>query len=198
VLRAALLLALASPAPPLVDAAARLPDALLDLRYAGSRNPAGRPLYPAARCLLLEPVAELLARAAAALRARGYRLVLWDCYRPISVQRELWRRRPDPRYVADPERGSHHSRGAAVDLSLATPAGEPVEMPTDHDAFERRARPDVDEGVSAAARAHRAILRQAMEQAGFRQNRGEWWHYDAAGFGRHPLLDLPIAGPGAP
>jgi len=198
VLGAALLLLLARPAPLLVDAAARVPDAVLDLRYAGPRNAAGRPLYPAPRCLLLAPVAERLARAAAALRAQGYRLLLWDCYRPLSVQRELWRLRPDPRYVADPERGSHHSRGAAVDATLATLAGEPVEMPTDHDAFERRARPDVEEGISPAARAHRALLRRAMEEAGFRQNRGEWWHYDAAGFGRHPLLDLPLAGPGAP
>lgn len=187
--------ALAAP-PPLVDVAREIPDAVLDLRYATSRNPAGRPLYDAARCLLLAPVARRLARAAADLRSRGYRLRLWDCYRPEAAQRALWRARPDPRWVADPARGSNHSRGTAVDLSLATAAGAPVEMPTDHDAFDARARPFAAAGVPAAAREHRRLLREAMVRAGFHPDRGEWWHFDAPGARRAPLLDLPVAAAG--
>lgn len=190
----ALLLVLLASGPPLVDAGAAVPGALLDLRYAGPRNPAGRPLYPAARCLLLAPVAARLARAAEALAARGLRLVVWDCYRPLSVQRELWSLRPDRRYVADPARGSNHNRGAAVDVSLAGPDGAPLAMPTDHDSFEVRARPGATEGLSPEQLANRAALRAAMETAGFLQNRGEWWHYDAPEARGAPLLDLPLDG----
>ncbi len=193
---AGLLLALLASAPSLVDAGAAIPGAQLDLRYAGARNPAGRPLYPAARCLLLQPVAVRLARAAEALAVRGLRLVIWDCYRPLSVQRELWSLRPDRRYVADPARGSNHNRGAAVDVSLAAADGTPLEMPTDHDAFEVRARPGVSDGLTATQLANRAALRAAMEEAGFAQNRGEWWHYDAPEARGAPLLDLPLAGVG--
>jgi len=191
---AALLLALLAGGPPLVDAGATAPGLVIDLRYAGPRNPAGRPLYPVARCLLLAPVAARLAHAAEALGARGLRLVVWDCYRPLSVQRELWGLRPDRRYVAEPSRGSNHNRGAAVDVSLAWPDGAPLPMPTDHDAFEARARPGATQGLSPAQLANRAALRAAMEAAGFRQNRGEWWHYDAPEAHGAPLLDLPLDG----
>ena len=190
----------ATPASPLIDAAARLPDAVLDVRYATADNLTGHPLYPAARCLLLAPVAGRLVRAAARLRAQGYRLVLHDCYRPLSVQRALWAVMPRVGYVADPRTGSHHNRGAAVDLSLADATGHPVELPTAYDAFGPRARAGAVEGISAAARRNRGALRAAMEAEGFHVNPAEWWHYDAPEASGAPLLDLPIpaAAPLAP
>ncbi len=190
-----LLLALAA-APAgsrLVDASAEIPDAVLDLRYATDHNVTGRALYPArARCLLSTPVAQRLARAAARLREAGLRVRLWDCYRPPSAQRALWRRFPRPGFVADPRRGSNHSRGAAVDLSLAAMDGSDVEMPTDFDAFVPRARASATEGVSPAARRHRQLLRAAMEDAGFRPSRSEWWHFDAPEARGAPVLDLSV------
>jgi D-alanyl-D-alanine dipeptidase len=180
----------------LVDAAARLPDAVLDVRYATADNLTGRPLYPAARCLLLAPVADRLVRAAARLRAAGFRLVLHDCYRPLSVQRALWAAMPRVGYVADPRTGSHHNRGAAVDLSLADLDGRPVALPTAYDAFGPLARAGALEGVPPAARRNRAALRAAMEAEGFRVNPAEWWHYDAPEALGAPLLDVPF--PAAP
>lgn len=190
------LLAAAAAGPELADVGRAVPEVSLNLRYATARNLAGRPLYPVARCLLLAPVAERIRRAAAELRREGYRLLLWDCYRPASVQKELWHLRPDRRWVADPARGSPHSRGAAVDASLLSADGGPVEMPTDHDAFVAAAHPGAVAGVSPAARRHRRILRRAMERAGFRPDRGEWWHFDAPEARGAPLLDLPLAGAG--
>ncbi len=189
-----LLLALAAAgAPALADVARSIPDAAVDLRYATDRNLVGRPIYPAgSRCLLLPSVAGRLARAAARLREQGFRLLLYDCYRPQSAQRELWRLSPRPGFVADPRRGSNHTRGAAVDLGLAGPAGEVVEMPTAFDAFEPRARADARD-VPPAAMRHRELLRAAMEGAGFRVNRAEWWHFDAPEARGAPLLDSPIA-----
>ncbi len=193
---APLLLALAAaPASAsLVDSSAEIPDAVVDLRYATDRNVTGRTLYPAgARCLLLRPVAKRLARAAARLRSAGLRVRLWDCYRPPSAQRELWRRFPRPGFVADPRKGSNHSRGAAVDLSLAAKDGSELEMPTAFDAFEPRARASAVDGVSPAARRHRGLLRTAMEEAGFRPSRLEWWHFDAPEARGAPVLDVPVA-----
>ncbi|HEX9051157.1 MAG TPA: M15 family metallopeptidase [Anaeromyxobacter sp.] len=188
------LLAAAPRAPDLVDLARVIPDATIDLRYATPRNVAGKAMYPpGARCLLLRPVAERLARAAARLRAAGYTLRLWDCYRPISVQRELWRIQPTPGLVADPRTGSSHNRGAAVDLALAGPAGAELELPTDLDAFGPRARSGATEGLSPAARRHRDLLRAAMRAEGFRPIRLEWWHFEAPEARGAPVLDAPLA-----
>src|SRR5205823_2554366 len=92
-------------------------------------------VYADGVCRLRAPVAERLARVARRIQARGLRLVAWDCYRPPSVQREMWRLRPDERYVADPAKGSRHNRGAAVDLTLADERGRPLAMPTAFDTF---------------------------------------------------------------
>ncbi len=177
-----------------VDVAAWVPDAVLDLRYATERNLVGRALYPSgARCLLLPPVAARLARAAARLRERGFRLRLYDCYRPPSAQRELWRRIPKPGLVADPRKGSNHSRGAAVDAGLATRDGAEPEMPSDFDAFDARGRAFAVSGVPPAARRHRDLLRAAMVAEGFRPNRMEWWHFDAPEARSAPVVDVAIA-----
>jgi D-alanyl-D-alanine dipeptidase len=175
--------------PPLVDVTALVPDAVLDLRYATASNVTGRALYPAARCLLLRPVAERLAAVARRLRAAGYRLLLWDCYRPASAHALLWAAHPRAGAVADPARGSHHSRGTAVDVSLADLSGAPLGMPTDHDAFGPRARADATEGVPEEARLRRDRLRAAMEAEGFVAYAREWWHFAARDSSRHVIRD---------
>jgi D-alanyl-D-alanine dipeptidase len=181
-------------APDLVDVARLVPDATVELRYATARNVVGRPMYPAgARCLLLRPVAERLARAAARVRAEGFTLRLWDCYRPSSVQRELWRAQPTPGLVADPRTGSNHERGAAVDVALAGPGGAEVELPTDFDAFGPRARAGATDGVSPAARRHRDLLRAALVAEGFRPIRLEWWHFEAPEARGAPRLEAALA-----
>lgn len=170
----------AAPAAQLVDVAGVVPDAVLDLRYATSDNLVRRAVYPAgARCLLLAPVAARLARVAARLRGEGLRLRLWDCYRPLAVQRELWRAVPRRGLVADPARGSHHNRGAAVDVALAALDGGEVPLPTGFDDVGPRARLAAVDGVSPEARRNRDRLRRAMEAEGFRPIRMEWWHFDA-------------------
>jgi zinc D-Ala-D-Ala dipeptidase len=183
----------------LVDVAAAIPDAVLDLRYASDRNFTGAAIYPVARCLLHEDVAARLAAAAAELRRAGYRLLVWDCYRPQSVQRLLWQRVRDPRYVAEPvddargrpASGSIHSRAAAVDVSLADADGVPLPMPTEHDHFGREAHRD-HPIADPQVRARVAALDRAMTRARFVGLATEWWHYAAAGAGRYPIRDDPL------
>ena len=190
---AALLAAAPGAAPdPLVDVTALVPRAVLDVRYATPSNFMGRPLYPVARCLLRPAVAARLARAAATLEAEGYRLRLYDCYRPLSVQREMWRAFPRPGFVADPRAGSLHNRGAAVDVGLSAPDGSELPMPTRYDAFVPAAAARATAGIPAALRRRRDRLRAAMEAEGFLVNPREWWHFAVRDARRYPLLDLPL------
>ncbi len=181
----------------LLEVSARIPDAVVDLRYATRDNFMGQAVYPPeARCLLLEPSLQKLEVAAATLRARGFRLRLYDCYRPRSVQWQLWKVFPRPGFVADPRKGSNHNRGGAVDLSLVTLDGGPVEMPTPYDTFTPAAHQGFD-GGTPASRAHREVLKAAMTGAGFTTNPMEWWHYDLPDARRYPLRDEPFS-PAAP
>jgi len=189
---AAFAIASAEAPPKLLDAARVVPGLLVDLRYATPDNFLGKKVYPeGARCLLQEESAQRLSRAAAALRQQGYRLKVYDCYRPLSVQWEMWKVFPKPGYVADPRTGSNHNRGGAVDLTLVTLEGQAVEMPTPFDSFTPAAHHGYP-GGSEASRKHREILRAAMEAQGFTPNRMEWWHYDLPNPTRYPVLDLPF------
>lgn len=175
----------------LIDVRAAVPDIILDIRYARADNAFRTVLYPFAAAYLAEPAARKLARAAEDLRGRGLRLVVFDAYRPLSVQRRLWALRPDSRYVADPARGSSHNRGAAVDVSLALPDGGAVAMPSDFDEFGPRAAHGCP-GLAPQAARNAALLREVMERAGFAALEAEWWHYSDADLRQAPLLDVPF------
>jgi D-alanyl-D-alanine dipeptidase len=174
----------------LVDIAAMIPDAVLDLRYATADNFTGAVLYPRAICKLRRTVAERLARAAELLRPQGRRLLLWDCYRPSSIQERFWQLVPDSRYVANPKVGSRHSRGAAVDVALADAAGRAVELPTKFDEFSEAAHRSRALAGPRGAEARR--LADAMLAAGFTGMPTEWWHFDAPDSGQYALSNEPL------
>ncbi|RKG85874.1 D-alanyl-D-alanine dipeptidase [Corallococcus terminator] len=182
----------ATPKVELVDAATVIPDLILDLRYATKDNFLKRQVYPdGARCLLLPDSVSRLKKAADVLRPQGYRLKVYDCYRPRAVQYEMWKILPKPGYVANPAKGSNHNRGGAVDLTLATVDGGEVEMPTPFDDFTPKAHHGYM-GGTPASREHREVLRAAMEGVGFQRNKMEWWHYDLPGATKLPVLDVPF------
>ncbi|MFH1725961.1 MAG: D-alanyl-D-alanine dipeptidase [Elusimicrobiota bacterium] len=167
---------------------------LVDIRYATDDNFTGKALYPAGRCLLRRSVAERLRSVRSDLAAVGLGLKVWDCYRPLAIQRELWALVPDPRYVADPEKGSRHNRGAAVDLTLVDAQGRELEMPTGYDDFTPKAHRDYAQGSPEALR-NRTALERAMSKRGFIGLRTEWWHFDAPGWRGYPLTDVPLERP---
>ncbi|WP_373044558.1 M15 family metallopeptidase [Vulgatibacter sp.] len=177
----------------LVDVQRLIPDLVLDLRYATERNFIGKQVYPqSARCYLRRPVAERLARVADRLRKEdGTRLRVFDCYRPLSVQHQMWAVFPKPGYVANPKHGSVHNRGAAIDLTLAAPGGDALPMPTDFDTFDRRAWQNYRGGAPEVIH-NRDRLRAAMRAEGFRTIRKEWWHYEAPDRKLYPVLDVPF------
>ena len=107
----------------------------LDIRYATENNFLKRKLYPVARCLLRGAAAKLLSQVQDDLAKQGLGLKVYDCYRPLSIQKQMWAVLPNPNYVADPAKGSRHNRGVAVDLTLVDRNGKELEMPSGFDEF---------------------------------------------------------------
>ena len=106
-------------------------DVSLALAYATDDNVTGSRIYRRAACYLHREAAALLERAIELAAAQGLKLIVFDGYRPVEAQWVLWRQCPDPTFLADPRRGSPHSRGVAVDLSLADrETGIPLDMGT--------------------------------------------------------------------
>jgi D-alanyl-D-alanine dipeptidase len=180
---------------PLVPIAPPEFDVDLALAYATSGNFTGAAVYRQASCYLHPEAAAGLRRAIAHAARLGLRLRIFDGFRPVEAQWVLWNHTPDPDFVADPRRGSPHSRGAAVDLTLIDRAGRPLEMGTDFDDFSPRAHhgsPD----ISQSAQRNRLILLGLMTSAGFDHYRLEWWHYQLFDSRRLPLMTDRAAGTG--
>src|SRR5271168_2838702 len=129
---------------------------LLDIRYATDDNFTGRPVYGRPGCYLHPEADALLRRAVALARPLGLRLKLFDAFRPSEAQWRLWNHRPDPEFLADPRRGSPHSRGAAIDLTLLESGGAELDMGTGFDAFTPLAHHGTTD-ISAAAQRNRLI-----------------------------------------
>ncbi len=177
----------------LVDIQDINPAIALDIRYATANNFLKVKLYSVPRCLLRTSVAQKLSQVQEQLQPMGLGLKVFDCYRPLSVTRKMWEALPDPRYVANPERGSRHNRGAAVDLTLIDALGTELEMPTQFDDFTDRAARDYEgTDVSDKARENSQLLETLMTQQGFIPLITEWWHFDAEGWQEYPLLDISL------
>jgi D-alanyl-D-alanine dipeptidase len=161
----------------------------LDIRYAGSNNFMGIPLYERSGAYLQRPAAEALRRAQEALAAQGHGLLIHDAYRPWFVTWMFWEATPpDARmFVANPAKGSRHNRGCAVDLTLYDlKTGKVVEMPSRYDEFSGRAHADFVGGTTKQ-RALRALLREAMTAQGFEVYAEEWWHFDYRDWRRYAI-----------
>ncbi len=122
----------------MVDIKAVDPTILVELRYAGSNNIAGRALYPPDMpALVRASVAQRLVKAQAYLQQSHYGLKIWDAYRPPAAQAQLWQLLHNASFVANPAdgRGSLHTWGVAVDATLVDDKGNELAMPTDFDVF---------------------------------------------------------------
>ena len=162
----------------------------IDLRYAGENNFAGKVLYRGLDCAWIRREAAAGLEAAVDwLRAQrpGHRLLVLDALRPHRVQQQIWddiRGTPGEAYFADPARGSIHSFGMAVDVTLLDADGRECDMGSGFDEMSLRSHPEHDAehlalGVLSAAQiAERGWLRLAMARGGFKGISTEWWHFD--------------------
>jgi D-alanyl-D-alanine dipeptidase len=163
---------------------------VIDLRYVGANNFVGRDLYGGLDCRWLHfQAADALAQAVLYLRQHypAYRLVVLDALRPHRIQEMLWQHLEGTKlraYIADPARGSIHSFGMAVDVTVLDEAGIELDMGTAFDALVEKSHPKqeaqflADGSLSRQQFENRQVLRQAMFGAGFRGINSEWWHFN--------------------
>ncbi len=167
-----------------------IPGITIDLRYATPNNFVGRDLYAPFDCAWLHrDAANALELAMWWLAGRqpGYKLLVLDALRPQRVQEQLWDALKGTElemYLAHPERGSIHSFGMAVDITLLDDAGGELDMGTAFDDMSELAHPARETALLASGQltaqqvGNRQLLRAAMAQAGFHGINSEWWHFD--------------------
>ena len=170
-------------------------DAVYDIRYYSSYNFTGNKIngYKAPRAYMTKKALTALAQAAADLRAQGYRILIWDTYRPQKAVDNFvaWINNPndpgDKSFYPTIEKSnllegnyimakSGHSRGSTIDLTIIKKDGGFVDMGGTFDLFSKISHPDYKK-ISKKQKKNREILRKAMEKAGFQGIDSEWWHF---------------------
>ncbi|MCS2163104.1 D-alanyl-D-alanine dipeptidase [Scandinavium sp. H11S7] len=172
----------------LVDIATRFPGLKINLKYATADNITGRAIYSEARCLLHPEAARALEKSLAIADAAGLTLLVLDAYRPQQAQAYLWEACPNQEYVVPLSRGSNHSRGTAIDVTLLDGQGEPLDMGTDFDEMDVLSHP-YHPDVPLTAQRNRLLLNAIMFGGGFVGITSEWWHFEVPGAAGYPLLD---------
>jgi len=172
----------------MTDVAKAAPGVQVDLRYATADNFLKQRFYTDTRALLRPATAKKLAAVQEDFSSQGLKLKIWDAFRPLHVQREMWKVKPDSNYVANPANGSRHNRGAAVDVTLVDKDGHDLDMGTGFDDFSTKAHLDAA-GLSEAAQKNRTLLRTVMERHGFKPLRTEWWHFDDSDWEKYGLVE---------
>ncbi|NVD96601.1 M15 family metallopeptidase [Massilia sp. BJB1822] len=162
----------------------------IDLRYATPDNFVGRDLYTPLDCAWLHRDAAAALESAVAwlaMRRPGYRLLVLDALRPQRVQEQLWQALQGTEllgYIAEPSRGSIHSFGMAIDITIVDEQGRELDMGTGFDDLSELSHPALEDELLARGAilpehvANRQLLRGAMFQAGWHGIKSEWWHFD--------------------
>lgn len=209
----------------LIDIQTLNPEIIVELKYSTTDNFVGEDMYGELnKAYFVQDFALKILDAQRILKEKypQYTLLIYDAARPISVQRAMRRvveGTEFENFVADGTRGGRHNYGVAVDLTIATLDGTPLDMGTDFDALNDasavKATPDnsdiktrtisvfssyinglAQRGViSYVAAANRILLMEVMCEAGLVPYRREWWHFEeiisiAATREKYQLLDF--------
>jgi zinc D-Ala-D-Ala dipeptidase len=149
----------------------------IDIRYATANNFVKAKMYDCGRCFLRPEAAKAVAKAHKVLKDKGYGgFKMFDCYRPKPYQQRLWDKVPDDRYVTPPWKGSQHTRGLAVDLTIVDKNGNELDMGTPFDTFSEKAHSTYQD-LPKSVLENRKLLRGVLEDVGFKGIRTEWWHF---------------------
>lgn len=158
-------------------------DFIIDLKYATADNFTNAVVYTSSECYIDENTAFRLIAAKNSAQNAGFRIKVWDAFRPISAEQRFWDLLPDNRFVAYPpdmavlkEFKNSHMNGQCVDVTLTDMDGNDVPMPSEFDDFTERARLDCPH-TTGEARKNGEFLRDIMVAAGFTPYEGEWWHF---------------------
>ncbi|MFM2369802.1 MAG: hypothetical protein RL619_2115 [Bacteroidota bacterium] len=152
-------------------------DFVYDMKYATPDNFLKAKVYDCAECFLRLKTVNALVEANKKFIKRGYKIKIFDCYRPLDIQKKMWEIVPNPEYVANPTKGSIHNRGGAVDISLVDNNGKELDMGTSFDYFGIEASHNYL-NVSKEIKQNRGLLKKIMIKKGFNSFDSEWWHYN--------------------
>lgn len=167
-------------------------DFVLDLRYATDNNFTGKKVYDAYIAVLQKDTLNKLISANEDFKALGYRIKIWDAYRPAPIQEYFWDIVPDRRYIASPYyNGSRHNRGTAVDVTLVDSKGKELEMPTGFDEFNTTAYRNAF--MSNNVKKNVDLLTEIMVKNGFSPIETEWWHFDDSNADSYPIQNDPLS-----
>lgn len=155
-------------------------DFVYDMKYATADNFLKEKVYPCDECFLRVKTVKALLEANKSFLTKGFRIKLYDCYRPKSIQKKMWKIVPDANFVANPKKGSIHNRGGAVDISLVDSLGVEVNMGTKFDFFGEEASHNY-QNLSQEILDNRKFLKEIMLQHNFKSFDSEWWHYNLNG-----------------
>lgn len=152
-------------------------DFVFDMKYATPDNFLKQAVYDCGECYLRKSTAKALVKANEEFKLLGYRIKLFDCYRPLSVQKKMWKILPGTHYVANPAKGSKHNRGAAVDLTLVDAQGKELDMGTPFDFFGKKAHHTCTT-LPKKVLENRKLLKDVLNKYNFKSIFSEWWHYE--------------------
>ena len=164
----------------------------VNLKYATDDNFLHKNLYGDLKnCYLQKEIAEKLAAAQKKLKERYpfYSIIIYDGVRPLSIQQTMWDELQVPekskdKYVSDPQVGSLHNFGCAVDVSIVNEDGWEMDMGTPYDYFGELGHPIAEQRMIDAGKLswrqfeNRKLLREIMTQSGFMIITTEWWHFN--------------------
>jgi zinc D-Ala-D-Ala dipeptidase len=152
-------------------------DFAYDMKYATSDNFLKSKVYECGECYLRLKTVKALIKANQMAQKYGFRIKLFDCYRPLVIQKKMWAIFPDPNFVANPLKGSIHNKGNAVDITLIDRAGKELEMGTEFDYFGPEASHKFG-FLSDTIKSNRNLLKKIMTNSKFNSFETEWWHYN--------------------
>lgn len=152
-------------------------DFFYDMKYATADNFLKSKVYDCAECYLRLKTVKAVIEANNAFIKLGYKIKFFDCYRPLDVQKIMWKIVSNPSYVADPAKGSIHNRGGAVDITLVDFKGKELNMGTDFDFFGVEAGHNYI-NIPTEIIKNRKLLKTIMLENGFNSFDSEWWHYN--------------------
>ncbi len=180
-----------------VELAKAVPDVILEPRYYSTYNFVGERIdgYEEPVILITKEAAEALKKVSDSVVAKGYRLKIYDAYRPQSAVDHFKRWASDPQdtkmkeyFYPEEDKSllfakgfiaalSGHSRGSTVDLTLFDmKTGQDVDMGGTFDYFGQLSYHGYT-GITKEQQANRNILLTAMQANGFMPSYNEWWHY---------------------
>ncbi len=164
-------------------------DFVLNMKYATTDNFLKAKVYECEACYLRLKTIKALIEANNDFIRKGYRIKIFDCYRPLDVQKKMWAIVPDANYVANPSRGSIHNRGGAVDITLVDEMGLELDMGTSFDFFGPESAHNFKQ-FSKQILKNRKLLKKIMIRNGFESFDSEWWHYNLEGAKKDKLSNF--------